>query len=109
MSDLVPIYSPNDIFWANLALGLSLGLGIAFGAASIAFAIWFGYAGRMRDFLRDSKRGQVDEKIAVIIGHILRYRDISSPRITISLSRTVPFSLSILAFKPSCLSDTLRM
>jgi hypothetical protein len=33
MSDLVPRYSPNDIFWANLALGLSLGLGIAFGAA----------------------------------------------------------------------------
>lgn len=33
--------------------------------------------GRLRDFLRDSKRGQVDEKIAVIIGHTLRYSEMS--------------------------------
>lgn len=78
MSGLEPVYTPNDVFWANLAFGLSLGLGIAFGLVSIAFAIWFGYVGRLRDFLRDSKRGQVDEKIAVIIGHTLRYREMSA-------------------------------
>lgn len=64
-----PIFSPNDILWANLAFSIPLMVGIFGSGLVVAYAIWFGYAGRIRDFLTDSKRSQVDEKIAVIYGH----------------------------------------
>lgn len=75
-----PIFTPNDLIWSTLAFTIPLGLGVFGTGLAIAFAIWYGYAGRIRDFLRDAKRGQVDEKIAVIIGHALRYRNISAQK-----------------------------
>jgi hypothetical protein len=55
-ANMTPIYTPNDIFWANLSFGLSLGLSVFGAGLAIAFAIWFGYADRLRDFLRESKK-----------------------------------------------------
>jgi hypothetical protein len=47
-------------------------LGWLFGLLSIAFAIWFGFGDKLRDYLGDSKRSLIDEKIAMLYGYCLR-------------------------------------
>jgi hypothetical protein len=44
----------------------SLDLGWLFGLLSVAFAIWFGFGDTLGDYLRDSKRSLIDEKIAML-------------------------------------------
>jgi hypothetical protein len=66
---MTPFYTPGDIILANLAFALPIALGVLGVGLAIAFAIWYGYAGKIRDFLRDSKIGQVDEKIGIIYIH----------------------------------------
>lgn len=59
-----PPISP-DIYAGDIAIAL----GIFFGLLSIALAVWFGFSEKIRDFLHESKKGQIDEKIAVIYSH----------------------------------------
>jgi hypothetical protein len=56
-SDTVTVYNVN------------LELGLLFGVVSIAFAIWFGFGNKLNDFLRASKKREVDEKIAMFYGY----------------------------------------
>lgn len=48
---------------------VNLELGVLFGLLSIAFAIWFGFGNKLNDFLRASKKREVDEKIAMFYGY----------------------------------------
>jgi choline-glycine betaine transporter len=43
--------------------------GIFFGLLAIAVAIGFGLGKRVDDFLKETKRGTVDEKIAMLYGY----------------------------------------
>jgi len=42
---------------------------IFFGLLSIAFAIWFGFGDKLRDFLDVSKKSEIDQKIAMMYGY----------------------------------------
>jgi hypothetical protein len=44
-------------------------LGLLFGLLSVAFAIWFGFGDKLRDFLVVSKKREIDEKVAMLYGY----------------------------------------
>jgi hypothetical protein len=48
LRNMSPICSPNDIVWNTLSFTIPLGLGV-FGTG---LAIWYGYAAKIRDFLK---------------------------------------------------------
>jgi hypothetical protein len=48
---------------------LAIALGLFFGLASIAVAILFGFSQVVKDFLTESKKAQVDEKIAMLYNY----------------------------------------
>lgn len=54
---------------ADTVYNINLELGLLFGLLSIAFAIWFGFGNKLNDFLRVSKKREVDEKIAMFYGY----------------------------------------
>jgi hypothetical protein len=52
---------------SNDALGIMLG--IIFGFAGLAVGVYFGLAHGIRDFLTESKKAQIDEKIAMLYNY----------------------------------------
>ena len=53
----------------HYSFDIGIFLGLIFGFLSIAFAIWFGYGGKLRDFLTVSKKSEIDQKIAMMYGY----------------------------------------
>lgn len=56
---------------SQLAQGLSndalaIALSIVFGFVGLAVAVFFGFSEKVHDFLSEAKKGQIDEKIAVV-------------------------------------------
>lgn len=52
-------------------VGFTIDYGILIGLAAIAVAIYLSAGSPIRDFLREIKRGSVDEKIAMLYGYTL--------------------------------------
>jgi hypothetical protein len=48
-----------------------LNLSILFEALSIAFSIWFGISEKVRNFLLETKKGQINEKIAMLYSYAM--------------------------------------
>jgi hypothetical protein len=65
-STIIPERVQNVIHYS---FDIGIFLGLIFGFLSIAFAIWFGYGGKLRDFLTVSKKSEIDQKIAMMYGY----------------------------------------
>jgi hypothetical protein len=65
-STIIPERVQNVIHYS---FDIGIFLGLTFGLFSIAFAIWFGYGGKLRDFLTVSKKSEIDQKIAMMYGY----------------------------------------
>jgi len=65
-STVIPERVQNVIHYS---FDIGIFLGVIFGLLSIAFAIWFGYGGKLRDFLTVSKKSEIDQKIAMMYGY----------------------------------------
>ena len=65
-STVIPENVHNVIHYS---FDIGIFLGLTFGLLSIAFAIWFGYGGKLRDFLTVSKKSEIDQKIAMMYGY----------------------------------------
>ena len=57
---------PDNTFAGNLA--------IMFGLVAIAVAIYFGVSDKVRDFLLETKKGEIDQKIAMLYGYAMSVR-----------------------------------
>jgi hypothetical protein len=59
--------SSNPIFVTSI--DFSFDVGVALGLLGLAFAVWFGFGDKLREFLFVSKKREVDEKIAMFYGY----------------------------------------
>lgn len=57
----------NPILVSNIQFAFDIG--IFLGLLGLAFAIWFGFGDKLRDFLHATKKREVDEKIAMFYGY----------------------------------------
>ena len=67
MTDFSDLIMQTNQALSNDALAITLG--ILFGLTGLAAAVYFGLAHGIRDFLIESKKAQVDEKIAMLYNY----------------------------------------
>jgi hypothetical protein len=68
---MTPIYLSND--------AIAISLAIFFGFVSLAVAVLFGLSDKVRDFLLETKKGQIDEKIAMLYVYTMNVYSWKSP------------------------------
>jgi hypothetical protein len=56
-----------------------------FGLVAIAVAIYFGVSDKVRDFLLETKKGEVDQKIAMLYGYAMNVRTWRDETVDINL------------------------
>ncbi|MDP9287459.1 MAG: hypothetical protein M3P08_04595 [Thermoproteota archaeon] len=60
---------------------LAIAFGIFFGFVSLAVAVFFGISDKLRDFLSEAKKSQIDEKISILYVHAMGVKDWNSQKI----------------------------
>ena len=102
-----------SLFWLSMTPALSndalaISLAIGFGFAGLIAAVFLSLSDKVRDFFLESKKGQVDEKIAMLYSYALSSRGLTEENRNLMVERMAADIRSIGRLRKSIKDEQLE-